>query len=314
LTLAVGVALTAIASGSLAAQARQPTPIRQSKLNPETATTRPLTLRDAARDDRWLGIGVREVRWAPDGSVVYFRWNRQPQPGDLAGGDPWFRTDREGRWVEEVPQEAMKDIPGSTLSWSADGQRATWVREGSVYLFDGGAEVATQRVASLERSAEQARMTADGQAIDFEVGEALYRYRISDGAVIVLAVKVTVSDDAKTEAATWLAEQQRELFEHVRRQQERREQVEALRRTAGQPGPQPIPVDASVTVDAIQLSPDGRFVTFRARTPGEGRPTTQYVDYVDETGYSRAREARSKVGEPRDIVRLGILPFDPPRA
>ena len=121
---------------ALRAQDRQPTPITQSELTFETAAARPLTLRDAARDDRWLGLGVRDVRWAPDGSVVYFRWNRRPQPGALADADPWFRTEREGRWVEQVPDDAVVDVPSGIVVWSANGGRATWIRDGSVHLFD----------------------------------------------------------------------------------------------------------------------------------------------------------------------------------
>jgi hypothetical protein len=52
-----------------------------------------VTLREASRDDRWLGVGVRDVRWAPDGSAVYFRWPPNPAPGDDPGADPWWRVD-----------------------------------------------------------------------------------------------------------------------------------------------------------------------------------------------------------------------------
>ncbi len=310
LTLAVGAALTATTSARLAAQVQQPTPMRQSNLTFESASARPLALREASRDDRWLGLGVRDVRWAPNGSVVYFRWNRYPLPGDLADADPWFRTDRTGRWVEEVPEDALGSIPASTVSWSRDGRRAVWIRAGSVYLFDGDALESTRRVVSLDRPARDARMTADGKAVHFEAGEALYQYQIADGALTVLAAKVAKPDDTKTDAATWLAEQQRGLFEHIRRQEERRELAEASRRF-DQRSPQPIPVEESATVDAIQLSPDGQHLTFRARTRDDRRPPTQYVDYVDQSGYSRVREARPKVGEPRDVVRMGIVRFDP---
>lgn len=58
---------------------RAETPVRQSDLTLETAgPPRPLTLRDASRDDRWLGLEVRDVRWAPDGARVYFRWHPAP--------------------------------------------------------------------------------------------------------------------------------------------------------------------------------------------------------------------------------------------
>ena len=93
------VALAGLSSAAFG-QARQSTPIRQSDLTAETATVTPLTIRDASRNSRWYGLGVREVRWAPDGSVIYFRWNERPTSTDLAAADPWYRSDRDGTWVE----------------------------------------------------------------------------------------------------------------------------------------------------------------------------------------------------------------------
>jgi hypothetical protein len=57
-------------SHSVLAYAQEAQPLRQSSVTPGTTTVQPLTLRDASRNDRWIGLGVRDIRWAPDGSVV----------------------------------------------------------------------------------------------------------------------------------------------------------------------------------------------------------------------------------------------------
>lgn len=302
--------LSATFASTVEAQTREQTPIRQSDLTTETATVATLTLRDAARDDRWLGLGVRDIRWALDGSVVYFRWNRRPSADDIPAADPWFRADPTGAWVEEVPTEDVAAIPALDPAWSDDGRRATWVSGNAVYLFDERARPATRVVASFENAPRRARMAERGAAIHFAVGEALYRYHIESGTLGVVAARATKADETETEAARWLADEQRELLEHIERLDDRRQRSEALARSAPN-RPQSIPVAASMLVDAIQLSPDGRFVTFRARKRDRRRPPTQYVDYVDESGYSRVREARAKVGEPRDVVQLGIVRVDP---
>jgi hypothetical protein len=49
-------------------------PLRQSRFRREmSAEFQPLSLRDAARKDGWIGLGVRSVRWALDGSGVYIQ-------------------------------------------------------------------------------------------------------------------------------------------------------------------------------------------------------------------------------------------------
>jgi dipeptidyl aminopeptidase/acylaminoacyl peptidase len=242
---------------------------------------------------------------------VYFRWNENPRPDDLPNADPWFRAERNGSWVEQVPSDELENIPAGSISWSSDGTRGAWSRSGSVYLYDDDAEGITRRVVSLSQPAQRVRINSAGAAIHFESGQALYRYQINDGSLTIVAAKVQIDRDSETDAAEWLADQQRDLFEHIRRQAERREYAEALDRSATPLRPQPIPVLGTATVDNIQLSPDGVYVTFRVRTRDRGRPSTQYIDYVDESGYSRVRDARSKVGEPRDVVRMGIITVDP---
>ena len=101
------------------AQARIATPIRQATLAPSAVTTVPVTLRDASRDERWLGLGPRDVRWAPDGASLYFRWNRDPASNDLADADPWFRADRDGAWVEQLSARDAEFVPGDQVLWNA---------------------------------------------------------------------------------------------------------------------------------------------------------------------------------------------------
>ena len=297
----------------LSAQERYSLPVRQSTLTVENATIRPLTARDAARDDRWLGVEIRDVRWAPDGSVVYFRWNLHPTVDDDPEADPWFRVDRDAQWVERVPDAEVALIPGDVVTWSLDATRGAWVREGAVYLFDSsraGDELVWRAVA-LADSARSARTARDGKTVTFEAGERLFQYGVDDGRVSLLVERRTISRAPTTQAGEWLRTQQLELFEHLRREADRRNSVDVRRRAAAIRTPQSIPVSSNTTIDEIQLSPDGRFVTFRARAPNTRRPRTQYVDYVHASGYSRVGSARPKVGEPRDTVRMGIVRFDP---
>jgi len=284
------------------------TPLRQSQLTFETAQQAPLTIRDAARDDRWFGLGVRDVRWAPDGSEVYFRWNTDPTPADVEEEDPWFAASPDGRTARQLDGTAAQAVPGTEVVRSPDGRTAAWVRDGALYVHD--AAEGARRVISLEAAIGSPRFTPDGTAVDFPAGGTLYRYEIAAGALEPLAVRTTRQIETHTDAATWLRAQQSELFDHVREQARRTERSEAAVR-AGRDGPQAIPLPSGVVVDQMQASPDGRWITFRARTPSAERPGTAYVDYVDASGYSQVGEARSKVGEPRDVYRLGVVAVDP---
>jgi dipeptidyl aminopeptidase/acylaminoacyl peptidase len=295
-------------SSALTAQEGRATPLRQSDLTRASATVSPLTLREASRNDRWLGLGVRDIRWAPDGSAVYFRWNAAPSTNDIEEEDPWFRTNPSGSRAGEVSAEEAALIPSADIRWNATGSMAVWVSGGVLHLFDG---TESRAVVALDRPIRDPRFTGDGSVIDFQAGQTLFRYQASDGTMAVLSHRVTRTSPSSTDAAAWLTEQQQELFDHVRSQQGIRDRVSAASRTANASAPQAIPVPDGVQIDQIQLSPDGVWVTFRARTPDTDRPTTAYVNYVDESGYAGVGTARPKVGEPRDIVRLGVVAVDP---
>lgn len=65
------------------------TPVHQSALASEaTGKPLPLSLQDAAREDRWFGAEVSSVSWAPDGKSIYFRWNLNPSADQDPRLDP----------------------------------------------------------------------------------------------------------------------------------------------------------------------------------------------------------------------------------
>jgi len=301
--------LPAFAPSRLAARQREPTPLRQSATAAVAAAATPLTLRDASRDDRWLGLGVRDVRWAPDGSAVWFRWNRAPSPADVPDADPWFRAAPDGSWVEQVAPSQEASAPGETISWSRDGRWAAWSSGGTLFLFHAGDRPSTRPVVERTEPLTDVRIAEGGGAVHFQAGEALLRYDVASGVTSVVAHKVARARPPATDEGRWLSDEQRRVFDFVRDRERREGVAEAAAAARGEA--QAIPLPAAVLAEQITLSPDGRWVTFRARTPATDRPRTEYVDYLDPSGYTRVHDARGKAGEPRDRWRLGVVAVDP---
>jgi len=308
LSLVIGVVARTADPLPIAAQ-RTPTPIRQT--TQAAALGRgPIGLAEASRNDRWLGLGVREIRWAPDGETVYFRWNLSPKSDDLPEADPWFRAAAGGEWVERVPDDQVELVPGAAVVWDGASRRAAWATGTSLYVFDPASAPSTRRVVTLTASLSDPIFARGDSALDFSAGETLYRYWLADGALSVVATRVTVDPAHPTEAGRQLALEQRVLFPRIRDAD--RVRLERARLARSEPDrPQPIPLPSGTSVGQLRASPDGRFVTFRAVTRDPSRPPTKYVDYLDESGYSRVHDARAKAGEPRDRTRLGVVAIDP---
>ncbi len=307
---ALGCALVAPTSAPLHAQSRLPTPIRQATLATPVANPVPVSLEDASHDDRWLGLAPRDVRWSPDGAYIYFRWNRRPLTSDLPQGDPWFRADATGSWAEQLSTTDAEMVPGDDIVWNRAGTTAAWSSGNSLYLFSLASMPSTRRVATFERAPQRVRFAEKDLALHFMIGESLYRYRLTTQSLDVIATRATVDVVRRTAAAERLAAQQRELSSHVRENDRRRAAGGVLDREAPL-HPQGIPVPTGSRLEEVQLAPDGRTLTFRVRTPPPNRPPTKYIDFADASGYSKVLDARSKVGEPRDVVRLGVLAINP---
>ena len=293
----------ALAALATTARAQEPTPLRQSSLTTASAgAPRPLTLEEAAHDDRWIGLEPRDLRWAVDGSGVYFRWHRTPRVGQDPDADPWFFASRDGRSAGEVPAGTV--IPARQPAWARDSGRAAWTEGGTLFVAgrSGGRPVAT-----LAEPLGEPRFRADG-ALDLMVGEALYTWDSAGGLRPV--TRKVAAPAAEPSGARWLREQQRDLFERVRGETDRAAAARARERS--RPGaPQAVPAAEGVRLEQIQRTPDGRFVTFVARTRASPEPATTYLDYVTASGQAEARRSRGKVGEPEDRVRMGVVRVDP---
>ncbi|MEZ4417919.1 MAG: prolyl oligopeptidase family serine peptidase [Gemmatimonadota bacterium] len=285
-------------------------PLRQSNLTAVMAEPRELTLRDASRNDRWLGLGVRDVRWAPDGAAVYFRWKQDPASDDLPEDDPWFRVDAGATGATELTAREAQVVPAERLSWSADGVRAAWGSGRSVFLYDRSHDPRTRMVAALESAVREVRLARSGREIEVEADGSLWIYHVDAGALRLFATRHEVPEPKRTAEGAWLRTEETRLFEETRARLDREARLAQADRL-GDPSPVlALPVEPGETVDQIQRSPDGRFVTFRARRRAVDRPATQYIDYLDPSGYSTVHEARGKAGEPRDRFRLGIVAAD----
>ncbi|HSJ63181.1 MAG TPA: alpha/beta fold hydrolase [Gemmatimonadaceae bacterium] len=305
------LAAACFAHSAVVAQQSATLPLRQSVLD-SSATPTTLTLRDVSRNDRWLGVGTRDVRWSPDGSAVYFRWNAAPRTEDDPAADPWFRVDREARAAVRVPDSLVASIPPEDVRWSRDSRVAAWASQGGVYLYDGRRPGAAPRlVVAGAQPARTVRVSADGRAVDFLMGEDLHRYDVATGSLRRMTRVVRQPADGRTEAQRWLVAQQEELLGAIREEKARERAAARHERAIAANAVQPIPLPEGAQVDEIAVSPDDAYITLSVRIPDRKRPPTLYMNYATASGYAETRQARGKVGEPRDAFRFGIVRVDP---
>ncbi len=276
-----------------------------------------LTLDHLAGGNRVFGLPPRELRWADSGEVLYFRWREDPAPGQLPEDDPWFAVDREGLGLRELTEAEIRLVPGADRVRSLAGGTSAWSREGTLFVWTRGE--GSRPVYSGAGGIGSLRLRPDGSAVLFatqglsanspENGD-LWEYDIGAGLLRQAAV-VTAAEEDPSEQDAWLEAQQNELVGVVRERKEHEERLADLRRARRTSLPQAIPMPKGERAVDLRLSPDGRFVVFRARKGPEEPNRTHFMEFVNESGQATDESARPKVGEALPSWRMGIVAVDP---
>lgn len=290
----------------------------QSALTPAAADPDfRLTLDHLGGGSRVFGLAPRDLRWAPDGSEVYFRWNESPAPGQLADDDPWFAVDRAGRTLRELTVDEIRRVPAREVVRSLDGSVSAWSSGGT--LFVRTEAEGARPVYAVAGEIGALRLRPDGSALHFatagltpaatESGD-LWEYDLATGLVRQVAAAFPAEEE-DSEQQAWLKEQQTELVSAVRERKVREERRGDLRRLHRAAPPQRVPVPKGERLLDFRLSPDGRFLVFRATKAPAEPMRTEFMEFVNESGRATKKDARPKVGEALPSWRMGIVEVDP---
>ena len=263
--------------------------------------TSPLTIEQITqRPEDWIGAWPSEPYWTEAGDAVYFEWN----PDGRFPADSLFRVDPAGGTPEAVPAEVRRGLPPRFEGWAADGRyapggtRRAFVRGGDVYVYDRSTG-RTDRVTRTPDRESDPRFLADG-ALVYRQGDALFR--LADGAlaqITDLRSGKEPAEEAPTDRAAYLRDQQRRLFDVIRERVRLDSLAEAAReREALDADAPPTFYVGDESVGQLSADAGGRFVAFTLSDQPDPDPTL-LVDYVTESGVAAEIEARPKVGTPR---------------
>jgi len=283
--------------------------ICSSAVCPEDGDNPPqLTIENIMQGADWIGHWPYGVRWAEDGSCVYFSWNP-----DNAEEDALYVVPRDGGEPRKVTDEERHALPPAWGSYDRDCTRKVFERDGDIFLLEVGSGQVRQLTCTAARESYPA-FTADGRKLTFTCENNLFLIDLAAGGVTQLTDFQTGGPrDAPrpqpSEQEQWLSTQEQQLFESLRERNERR-----ARRRQSHPdryGDQPprITIDSGF-VSWPGLSPDERWITFRVTVDPDSVKPTVIPNYVTESAFTTTREARAKVGGPRARYRLGIYDIE----
>ena len=261
-----------------------------------------LTIEQIMKGPEFVGHLPSSPFWSTDSKTLYFRWNPEGLPSaDLY---QW----RPGEGVSLVTGEGRRDVPTGPFIYSDDRRTVLYQKHGDIFIQEVSSNEVL-RVTNTNAHERNARFSGDEKKIIYNLQNNLYAWNRQTGATEQLTDFRKGKKKKESELPPhkeWLKRDQLEYFKILADRAEDREYREEKSKELRAKRPREIYLGGENLSGNLELSPDGRFVTYTlVKTPAK-RQGTQVPDYVTEEGYINELSARPKVGTPNSTYRTFI--------
>lgn len=258
----------------------------------------PLTVEKIMRDPKWIGTSPDNLFWGADGKTIYFNWNPEQAPADsmyaitLANHVP----------TKTIPANRQRISAKAFGNYNLAKTKLVYTYLGDVYLYD----IAANKETRITRTAEQetgAAFAFHDTRILFRRDRNLFTWEMKTGLTEQLTnftagSKPATRQERSTPQEKFLKAQQLELMEVLQDKKEKNDAANAYSNSL----PKAPQLRALYLEDKnlmnVEISPDGRFITYNLYKAPGGDNNTIVPAFVTESGYTQDIRSRSKVGAP----------------
>ncbi|AQG82331.1 S9 family peptidase [Spirosoma montaniterrae] len=277
----------------------------------QTASRPPLTVETIMQDPkRWVGTSPSNPFWSDDSQTLYFSWNPANAPGGPAKGDSLYKvtfartgSGRRSVLTPSVPTKVgpaeRRALPVASIVYNRTRTQRLFERQGDLFVIDVRSGQVRQLTNTVETESEPGFWEND-RSVAFRRGANLFSINLQTGE---LAQLTDFRSGSKREAPK-LSDQEKalkadqlRLSDVLRERKEKRDEAERITKADRPRRPKEIHTDDRTLVSP-QISPDGRFVTYRLTKTPPSSKSTVVPNYVTESGYTENIPSRTKVGSP----------------
>ncbi|QXV66167.1 S9 family peptidase [Mucilaginibacter sp. 21P] len=263
----------------------------------------PLTVEKIMRDPKWMGISPSDIHWSADSKKIYFDWNP-----DKADRDQTYAVTPNDLKPQKVSLTERRDMPADG-KWNRSRTMEVFEKGGDLYLYQLSGGKITQLTNTTERESAPTFNT-DETAVIFTRENNLYYLKLAKGELIQLTNFVKNASDKKpakdNEQIAWLKKQQLELFDVIKKEAKDKK-LDSVERAENDGDKLKEIVIGDKRVNFQQVSPDGRYITYRLTQAAEGAKSTIVPNYVTASGFTEDIPNRTKVGAPQQSSELFIF-------
>ncbi len=254
-----------------------------------------LTVEKIMRDPKWIGSSPSAPQWSADGKTLYFNWNP-----DKAIADSLYHITIENRNpVKATVSEKQHMVTENSLVYNKARTAFTYNKEGDIFYT----EIKTTKTRRITETTDiefNPQFSFHDSKIIFTRSLNLYAWDINTGETQQLTNLKTgsVKSDSSSKEnpqETWLKRDQLQYFEVLRLRKEKKDKGDDYTKNTKQKELRSIYIENKI-LQGLNISPDGRFISYRLLKPATTSKNTIVPSYVTETGFTTDIPARTKVG------------------
>jgi dipeptidyl aminopeptidase/acylaminoacyl peptidase len=280
-----------------------------------------LTVDKIMRDPKWMGTSPSGAFWNSDGSKLFFFWNPDKAPSDSL----YYIILKNKVPVKATVEEKRDVLSADNIIYNQARTAYLYNKDGDIFYVNKkkGKAIRITQTSDFEYSPSfgfnETKITyilnQNLFAWDIATGETIQLTNIkSDGATASVPTPFGRgrgnNNSSTTSSATgnaeedWLKKDQLENFDVLRTRKEKRDLAAAYEKATKEKEMRVI-ATGDKRLQGLNISPDGRFVSYRLVKYGVGKNTI-VPNYVTESGYTTDLNGRTKVGGPQSVSQFYV--------
>ena len=269
----------------------------------------PLTVEKIMRDPKWIGTSPSSPQWSPDGKTLFFEWNPEKAESDSL----YYVTLNNTTPVKASLQQKRDFVNERMYTYNQNKTAFVYSKDGDIYYQPAGAANLI-RITRTSTRESNPQFSFNEKKIVFTSDQNLYSWDIASGITEQLTNFSTGAssqrgagrdgENKENEQDQWLRKDQLETFDVLRERNRKRKLREAYEEALEPEKMRELRISGKF-ISGMNLSPDGRYVSYRLSRQNSGKRTI-VPDYVTESGYTEDLNTRQKVGAAPEATELYI--------